>query len=58
MLEKKIVGKVSDFGILHSKTGKNFSKKFSNRWEQANQLMKKICLLFSLGLEFLTPEKT
>ena len=36
---------VSEFVILHSKTGKNFSKKFNYRWQQANQLMK-ICPLF------------
>ena len=48
---------VSDFSILHSKTGKNFGKKFNYRWQQANQLMKKICPLFLWDWSFLTPEK-
>ena len=41
---------MSDFGcILLSKTGKNFSKKLNYRWQQANQVMKKVCLFWGGG---------
>ena len=48
---------VSDCDILHSKTRKNFSKKFNYKWKQAIQLMEKICLLFLWDWIFLLPKK-